>query len=83
MSTELYGSVLTLIFRLMSALGQSQTFDDVCITSAFPLMATKSRTSHHVGDGPKADIAPAFLTVENFATWGDQKQKPRMLGASA
>ena len=31
----------------MAAWGQSRLKSDVCITSAFPLIATESRTSHH------------------------------------
>jgi hypothetical protein len=42
--------------ELMIASGQRQTFRDVCVTSAFPLIATKSRTSHHASDGPKAEV---------------------------
>jgi hypothetical protein len=37
---------------LISALGQSLPKSNVRLTSAFPLMATKSQTSLHVGDGP-------------------------------
>jgi hypothetical protein len=33
--------------------------------------------SSAAGMGPKADIAPASHTAEDFATWGDRKQKPR------
>jgi len=40
---------------LMSAVGQSRLKTDVCITSAFPPIATKSRTSHHVGEGPERE----------------------------
>jgi hypothetical protein len=31
---------------------QSRSLHDVRVTSAFTLMATKSWTSHYVGDGP-------------------------------
>ena len=37
-------------------MGQLRPKTDVRITSAFPLVATKSRTSHKVGDGPIADV---------------------------
>jgi hypothetical protein len=33
------------------------TFCDVRVTSALLLIATKSRTSHHLGDGPISDIS--------------------------
>ena len=35
---------------------QSRPKSDVRVTSALPHIATKSRTSRHVGDGPNADI---------------------------
>jgi hypothetical protein len=47
----------------MSAMGQSQTSDDVRVTSALSLIATKSQTSHHVGDGPEADSRNAAKTT--------------------
>jgi hypothetical protein len=40
----------------MTEMGQSRSFDHVNVTSAFPLIATESQTSTHVGDGPKGDI---------------------------
>jgi hypothetical protein len=39
----------------MSESGQSRSSGDVRVTSAFPRIATKSRTSRHVGDGPQPD----------------------------
>jgi hypothetical protein len=47
------------VARPMSGLGQKPTKFDVCFMSAFPLIATKSRTSQHVGDGPQADSCTA------------------------
>src|SRR5258706_1489748 len=40
----------------MSDLGQSRRFDDVRVTSAFPPIATKERTSRDVSNVPEADI---------------------------
>jgi hypothetical protein len=40
----------------MTEKGQRRSFDRVRVTSAFPLIATESRTSHHVGNGPISDI---------------------------
>jgi hypothetical protein len=54
--------------RSTSATGHQRTSGDVRVTSAFPLIATELRTSHHVGvtvcfapnTGLLADIAPRF-----------------------
>jgi hypothetical protein len=46
----------------MSALGQYLPKLDVRVRSALPPIATKSLTSHHVGDGPIGDITPLFKT---------------------
>jgi len=57
-----FKSAFNLITRMVAkcelpALGQSRLKSDVRITSAFPLIATESRTSHHAGDGPEATVA--------------------------
>jgi|SRR5690348_3512993 hypothetical protein len=40
----------------MSAMGQYLPKADVRVRSAFPLITTKSRTSHYVGEGPVPDM---------------------------
>jgi hypothetical protein len=40
-------------------MGQSRHFDDVPVTSAFPPIATKERTSRDVSNVPGADIVEA------------------------
>ena len=41
---------------LMTEMGQSLPKFDVCVTSAFHPIATKSRTFRHFGFGPSADL---------------------------
>jgi hypothetical protein len=41
--------------------GQNRSSRHVRVPSAFPPTATKSRTSHHVGDGPLSDIKCVYL----------------------
>jgi hypothetical protein len=43
----------------------------------YPTKAAVPTVRHRGSYGPKANIAPASHTAEDFATWGDQKQKPR------
>ena len=56
--TSLRNSLLvsSLAAAWMSEMGHQRSSGDVRVTSAFALIATRSRTSHHVGDGPQADI---------------------------
>jgi hypothetical protein len=53
---DLYGAVLTLIFRLMSALGQKQTSDYRLLMSALPPKADIAERQFDVRFVPKADI---------------------------
>jgi hypothetical protein len=46
------GDIVPTEFHFMSESGQSRSSGEVHVTSAFPLTATKSRTSHRVSDGP-------------------------------
>jgi hypothetical protein len=43
--------------RLMSASGQTRSFGDVRVTSAFPPIATEQRTQLEVRVGPRTDIS--------------------------
>ena len=49
-----------------SELGHSRRFDDVRVTSAFPPIATKERTSRDVSKVPNSDIAPNCSSFLNL-----------------
>jgi len=54
----------------MSQLGQSQTFDDVCITSVKPPIADSCPTSREVRDGRSAANCSLF---DHFVGAGEQR----------
>src|SRR6266852_6122116 len=56
-----------LIGSSMSELGQSRRFDDVRVTSAFPPIPTKERTSRDVSKVPTTDIGARPPTRANEA----------------
>jgi hypothetical protein len=65
----------------MSEAGQSLPKSHVRVTSAFPLLATKSGTSLRVGDGQEENICGALGHVRKGCkrTSGAGKEKPRQV----
>ena len=53
---SLFRRTTPMFAELMGTLGQSQTFDDVCIRPLSPPIADSCPTSDEVRDVPKADI---------------------------
>jgi hypothetical protein len=56
----------------MSVQGHQRRFGDVRHESAFPLIASRSRTSHYVGDGPCVDGSELARRIFTLQAWSVQ-----------